>query len=73
MVHSLGNLNKDLLALLLFHVDPELNVIKQIHAGQTMRNHLNVVVDIIFKEIRHLDNVGMLEPVSSEVIENMDL
>ena len=65
VVDSLGSLYKDFPAFLLFHVDTELDVVEKIHARQAVRNHLDVVVDVVFEEIRHLDNVIVLEAVSS--------
>lgn len=68
-VHCLGDLDKNLAALFLFHVDAELNVVEQIHARETVRYHLDVVVDIVFEEVSHLDNIRVLITVSSQEVE----
>ena len=73
MMHCLGNLDKDLPALLLLHIDPKLNVVEQIHARQAVRYHFNVVIGVVLEEVRHLDNVGVLETVSSQIVHDMDL
>jgi hypothetical protein len=36
-----------------------------------MRYHFDVIVDIVFEEIRHLDNVGMPEPIPPEIIKDV--
>ena len=64
-MHCFRDLHEDLTALLFLHVDAELDVIEEIHARKTMRYHLDVVVDVVLEEIRHLDNVGMLVSISS--------
>lgn len=72
-VHCLSNLDENLAALFLFHVDAELDVVEQVHARETVGYHLNVVVDIVFEEVSHLDNIRMLISVSSKEVEHVNL
>lgn len=72
MVDRLCNLNKDASAFILLHVNAKFDVVEEIHPRQPMRYHLNVVVDIVLKEISHFDDVRMFKAISSQVVKNMD-
>lgn len=72
-MNGLRNLAKYAAALGLFHVGPQLNVVKEIHAGETVGCHLDVVVDVILKEALHLDNVGVAELGLFEVVHDVNL
>jgi hypothetical protein len=73
VMDCIDNLPEDVFTFPLFHIRSELDVVEQIHARYTVRDHLNVVVDIILEEINHLDDVRVSHTVSSKVIHHMDL
>ena len=64
VVQRPGNLDEDAPAFVFFHVCSQLDVIEQVHTRQTMRRHLDIVVDIILKEVLHLHNIRMLVTIS---------
>ena len=72
MVQSGDHLQKDIPTLGFLHRGAHLDVVKEVHAGQPVWYHLDVVVEVIFEEIDHFDNVRMFEPIAPDVVEDVD-
>jgi hypothetical protein len=73
VMYRFCHLYKDLAALLLFHVDAQLDIVEKVHTGQTVRYHLDVIVDVILKEIGHFYDVRVLKPVAAEIVQDVNL
>ncbi|KAK5631989.1 hypothetical protein RRF57_007703 [Xylaria bambusicola] len=72
-MYSLGNLNEDATAFIFIHVRAKLDIVEEIHAWQSVWSHFYVVVCLVFEEVLHLHNVGVLQTITPEIIQNMDL
>ena len=73
VMDCIDNLPEDVLAFRLFHIRSELDVVEQIHARYAVRDHLNVVVDVILEEINHLHDVRVSHTVSSKIVHHVNL
>lgn len=68
MVHSVNHLAEDVFAFHLFHIRPKLNVVEKIHAGNTVWEHLDVVVEAVLEKIDHLYDVRVLHLGRAEIV-----
>jgi hypothetical protein len=68
VVNRFSDLNEDAAALVLFHIDAQLDVVEEIHARQAVRDHFDVVVHVVLEEVGHFHDIGVLETVSTEVV-----
>ena len=73
MMEGRDNLSEDILTLRLFHRRSHLDVVEKVHAGQTVRHHFDIVVDVVLEKVGHFDNVWMAETGFSEIIQNVNL
>lgn len=73
MMQCIRDLKEDISALNFIHCRFHLNVIEKIHARQTMRNHFDVIVDVVFEKVGHLHDVTVPQLILSKIIQDVDL
>ena len=72
MVNCLGDLDEDFATFVFLHVNAQLDIVEEIHAGHPVRDHFNVVVDVVFEKVGHFYYVGVLESISPQVVKDVD-
>jgi hypothetical protein len=73
MPNGLNHLAEDASHFFLFHVGSKLDVVEEVHTWNTVRQHLDVIVDVVFKKIDHFHDIGMPQLRFSKEIHDMDL
>ena len=73
MMQRGDHLPEDIPALGLLHIRPHLNIIEEVHPWKSMRDHLDVIIDVVLEEVRHLYDIGMPEVVPSKIVKDVDL
>jgi hypothetical protein len=73
MPDGLDDLAEDAPYFFFFHIGSELDVVEEVHTWNAMRQHLDVIVDVVLKKVDHLHDVRMPQLWLSKKVHNMDL
>jgi len=72
VVQGGDDLKEDVAAFGFVHGGTHFNIVKEVHAGETVRDHFDVVVYVVFEKIGHLEDVRVTEAILTEVVKDVD-
>ncbi len=72
VVQGGNDLREDIAAFSFVHSRAHFNVVKKVHPRETMRDHLDIIIYVVFKEVGHLHDIRVTKAIFAEVVKDVD-